>query len=64
MNWGLLEHNEKKVFKIHVGDMSKEEVETLVRKLMKQYNRDYFMEERRNKLDKIVNKMSKNLDSK
>jgi predicted nuclease of predicted toxin-antitoxin system len=64
MDWGLLEHNEKKVFKIEVGNLSKEEVETLVRKLMKQYNRDYFMEERRNKLDKIVNKMSKNLDSK
>lgn len=59
MDWGLLDHSEKKVFKIPVGNMSSEEVKKLIRKLQKSY--DYnriLMEGRKNKLDKIMGKIN------
>ena len=59
MDWGLLDHSERRVFKIPVGNMSKEEVEKLLRKLMKSYDYNRFlMKERKNKLDKITRKIN------
>jgi hypothetical protein len=59
MDWGLLDHSERRVFKIPVGDKSKEEVEELLRELLKSYDYNKFLlRERKNKLDKIMGKIN------
>jgi polyhydroxyalkanoate synthesis regulator phasin len=59
MNWGLLEHSKKTVFKIPVGDMSREDAEKLVKKLIKQWDpHKFLMKERKQKIDKITNKIN------
>jgi len=59
MDWGLLDHSERRVFKIPVGHISKEEAEKLIRKLTRLYDYDKFLlQERKLKLDKIINKIN------
>ena len=63
MDWGLLDHSERRVFKIPVGNLSPEDAHDLLKKLMKEYNTEIDMSvivrmERRLKLDKIIGKIN------
>ena len=58
MDWGLLDHKVKMVFKIPVGKMSAEDTEKYIRKILKESGRDFLMEETKKKLDKITERIN------
>lgn len=57
MDWGLLDHSRKMVFKIPIGNMSPGDAEEYIREIQRKWHLE-FLKQRKQKLDKIMGRIN------